>query len=193
MERSTESAGFEIDGCDLSEIVATVSEQQLEQVRSLFREYQAELAVQYRTRSLETELSTLPGVYAPPKGKLLLATVAGQPVGCVGLRPFPQDGACEMKRLYVRPTFRGEKVGKELVERVVEEARVMGYSRLRLDTHPPTMQAAVALYRRFGFQEVEPGPVEAVEGLAYMELLLTPTRSLELGSSIPADARTRSS
>jgi len=177
----------------LSEIVEAVSEQQLEQVRSLFREYQAQLPAQYRARSLEAELSTLPGVYAAPKGKLLLATVAGQPVGCVGLRPFPQDGACEMKRLYVRPTFRGGKVGNELVERVIEEARVLGHSRLRLDTHPPTMQAAVVMYRKFGFQEVEPGPVEAVEGLVYMELLLTPTRSLELGSSIPADARTRSS
>lgn len=151
-----------------------VSEQQLEQVRSLFRAYQAELPVQYRARSLETEVSTLPGMYAPPKGKLLLATVAGQPVGCVGLRPFPQEGACEMRRLYVRPTFRGGKAGKELVERVIEEARVLGYSRLRLDTHPPTMQAAVAMYRRFGFREAEPGPVEAVEGLVYMELLLQP-------------------
>lgn len=152
-----------------------VSERQVEQVRNLFREYQAELAVQYRARSLEVEISTLPGVYAPPKGKLLLAMVAGQPVGCVGLRPFLQDGACEMKRLYARPTFRGGRVGKELVERVVEEARVLGYSRVRLDTHPPTMQAAVAMYRKFGFQEVEPGPVEAVEGLMYMELLLTQT------------------
>ena len=151
-----------------------VSKQQLEQARNLFREYQAELTPQYRARSLEAELSTLPGVYASPRGRLLLATVAGQPVGCVGLRPFPQEGACEMKRLYVRPTFRGGKVGKDLVERVVEQSRALGYSRLRLDTHPPTMQAAVALYRRLGFREVEPGPVEAVEGLMYMELPLTP-------------------
>jgi len=155
--------------------VEAVSEQQLEQVRDLFREYQAELPPQYRARSLETELGTLPGVYTPPKGKLLLAMVAGQPVGCVGLRPFPWEGACEMKRLYVRPTFRGGKVGKDLVERVVKESHALGYSRLRLDTHPPTMQAAVALYRRLGFREVAPGPVEAVEGLVYMELLLRPT------------------
>ncbi len=131
------------------------------------------MTAQYRARSLEAELAKLPGVYAAPQGKLLLATVAGQPVGCVGLRPFPLAGACEMKHLYVLPTFRGGRLGKELVERVVAEARRLGYSRLRLDTHPPTMQAAVAMYRRFGFQEVEPGPVEAVEGLVYMELLLT--------------------
>ena len=106
-----------------------VSEEQLEQVRNLFREYQAELLPQYRAPSLEAELAKLPGVYAPPKGKLLLATVAGQPVGCVGLRPFPQQGACEMKRLYVRPTFRGGNVGKLLVERVVQQARALSYSR----------------------------------------------------------------
>jgi carbonic anhydrase len=159
----------------LSEIVEAVSAQQVEQVRNLFREYQAELAPQYRARSLGAELARLPGVYAPPKGKLLLASVMGQPVGCVGLRQFPLEGAGEMKHLYVRPTFRGGAVGKELVEQVVREARVLGYSRLRLDTHPPTMQAAVTMYHKLGFQEVEPGPVEAVEGLVYMELMLTAT------------------
>jgi GNAT superfamily N-acetyltransferase len=162
----------------VSEVVEAVSAEQLEQVRNLFREYQAELLPQYRARSLEDELASLPGVYAPPKGKLLLATVAGQPVGCVGLRPFPQEGTCEMKRLYVRPTFRGGKLGRLLVERAVQEARGLGYSRLRLDTHPPSMQAALAMYRDCGFQEVRPEPAEPVEGLLYMELLLTPTPAI---------------
>jgi GNAT superfamily N-acetyltransferase len=161
----------------LSEIAEAVSQQQLEQVRNLFREYRAQLAPRYRARSLETELSRLPGVYQPPKGKLLLATVLGQAVGCVGLRPFPQEGACEMKHLYVRPTFRGGKIGQALVEQVIQEARALGYSLLRLDTHPPTMQAAVTMYRRLGFQEVEPGPIEAVEGLVYMELTLMTTQT----------------
>ncbi len=127
-------------GIKVSEIVEAVSEEQLEQVRTLFREYQAELVPQYRAQSLESELAGLPGVYAPPKGKLLLATVAGQPVGCVGLRPFPQEGACEMKRLYVRPTFRGGKAGKLLVEQLVQQARALGYSRLRLG-HPSANHA----------------------------------------------------
>ena len=157
----------------MSEIAEAVSEQQLEQIRNLFREYQAELVPQYRAQSLEAQLAKLPGVYGPPQGKLLLATIAGQPVGCVGLRPFPLQGACEMKHLYVRPTFRGGKVGKDLVERTIQEARTLGCSRLRLDTHPPTMGAALAMYRKFGFREVAPGPVEAVPGLLYMELLLT--------------------
>ncbi len=163
----------------MSEIVEAASEEQLEQIRSLFREYQAQLSAQYRTRSLEAELSALPGVYAPPKGTLLLATVSGQPVGCVGLRPFPQEGACEMKHLYVRPTFRGGKVGKLLVEDAVRQARVLGYSRLRLDTHPPTMRAALAMYRNLGFREVVPDPVEPVDGLLYMELVLTPMPTAE--------------
>ena len=158
----------------MSEIVEALSERQVEQVRNLLREYHAELAQQYRPGSLEAELSALPGVYAPPKGTLLLATVAGQPVGCVGLRPFPMERTCEMKRLYVRPTFRGGTVGKDLVERALQQARALGYTRLRLDTHPPTMPAAVAMYRRLGFQEVAPDPAERVEGLLYMELLLTP-------------------
>jgi GNAT superfamily N-acetyltransferase len=158
----------------VSEIVEALSEKQIEQVRNLFREYHAELAQEYRTRGFEAEVSALPGLYAPPTGTLLLATVAGQPVGCVGLRPFPVDGDCEMKRLYVRPTFRGGTVGKDLVERVLQQARALGYTRLRLDTHPPTMPAAVAMYRRLGFKEAAPDPAEKVEGLLYMDLLLTP-------------------
>jgi GNAT superfamily N-acetyltransferase len=164
-----------VGGVNLSEIVEALSEKQIEQVRNLFREYHAELAQQYRPRGFEAELSALPGVYAPPKGTLLLATVAGQPVGCVGLRPFPWARASEMKRLYVRPTFRGGTVGKDLVNRVLQQASALGYTRLRLDTHPPTMRAAVAMYRRLGFKEVAPDPAERVEGLLYMELVLTPT------------------
>ena len=161
----------------MSEIVEALSEEQVEQVRSLFREYHAELAEQYRPRLFESELSALPGVYTPPKGTLLLATVAGQPVGCVGLRPFPLEGACEMKRLYVRAAFRSGRVGKNLVERVLQQACALGYTRLRLDTHPPTMAAALAMYRRLGFREVLPDPGERVEGLLYMELVLKPTRT----------------
>ncbi len=152
----------------MSEIVEAITAEQIEQVRSLFRQYQAELPLQLCFRSFEVE--RLPGEYGPPQGKLLLAMVSGQPAGCAGLRPFAQEAACEMKRLYVRPGFRGSKLGKELAERVLYEARALGYRRLRLDTHPPTMQAAVRMYRRLGFQEVS--PADPVEGLLYMELLL---------------------
>jgi len=157
-----------LSGRTVSEIVEAITAEQIEQVRSLFRQYRAELPLQYRFRSFESE--GLPGEYGPPQGKLLLALVSGQPAGCVGLRPFPQEATCEMKRLYVRPGFRGRKLGRELAERVLQEARALGYRRLRLDTHPPTMQAAVRMYRKLGFQEIT--PASPVEGLLYMELLL---------------------
>jgi GNAT superfamily N-acetyltransferase len=156
--------------CTLSEIVEATTRNEVEQVRQLFRQYQAELPLQLCFRSFDAELFGLPGEYGPPRGKLLLATVAGQPAGCVGLRPFPLEGACEMKRLHVRPTFRSRKLGKELAERIIKEARALGYQRLRLDTHPPTMQAAVRMYRNLGFQEVS--VVDGVQGLLYMELRL---------------------
>jgi GNAT superfamily N-acetyltransferase len=159
-----------LSGRVVSEIVEATTANEIEQVRSLFRQYQAELPLQLCFRSFDAELSGLPGAYGPPRGKLFLATVSGQPVGCVGLRPFPLEGACEMKRLYVRPTFRTRKLGRELAERVLQEARALGYRRLRLDTHPPTMQAAVNIYRSLGFRDI--AVEDGVEGLLYMEVPL---------------------
>ena len=156
----------------MSEIVEAVSPEQIEQVRTLFTEYRAELAVEPCFRTFDAEIASLPGSYAAPRGKLLLARVVGQPVGCIGLRPFPIEGSCEMKRLYVRPPFRGDKIGRELAERIVQEARRLGYRSMRLDSHPPSMGAAVKMYRRLGFVEVEPDPLEPIEGLIYMELSL---------------------
>jgi putative acetyltransferase len=161
----------------VSEIIEVTTEEQLEQARTLFGEYRAQLPVEYCSRALDAEIAGLPGEYAPPRGKLLLARVVGQPVGCVGLRPFPREGTCEIKRLYVRPGFRGDKIGRQLLNRVLLDARNLGYSFLRLDTHPPTMQAALALYRKLGFQEVTADPFEAVEGLIYMELRLAPAQT----------------
>ena len=157
----------------MSEIVEATTAEQIEQVRSLFGEYRAQLPVEYCARSFDAEIAGLPGAYSRPKGALLLATVIGQPVGCVGLRPFPREGTCEMKRLYVRPAFRAAKLGRRLVERLLQEARFAGYSSMRLDSHPPTMQTAVAMYRELGFREVRPDPLEPVEGLIYMELALS--------------------
>jgi len=156
----------------MSEIIPATTAEQIEQVRNLFAEYRAQLPVEYCFRAFDAEIAGLPGGYSPPQGMLLLAMVIGQPVGCVGLRPFPLEGACEMKRLYVRPAFRGDKLGKKLVERLLLEARRLGYSSMRLDSHPPTMQAAMEMYRKLGFREVSPEPLEAVEGLIYMELPL---------------------
>jgi putative acetyltransferase len=156
----------------VSEIVEATTPAQIEQVRALFREYRAELTLEDCFPSFDAEILDFPGVYGPPQGKLLLATVVGQPVGCVGLRPFPQPATCEMKRLYVRPAFRGGKVGRELLDHLLRVAKLMGYSVLRLDTHPPTMQAALAFYRKLGFREVAPDPLPPTDGLLYMELEL---------------------
>jgi len=154
----------------VAEIVEVATADQLENVRSLIRDYQLQLPTWLRFP--EREWRDLPGDYAVPTGALLLATADDQPVGCAGLRPFPLADACEMKRLYVVPEFRGEGLGKALIERILAIACRLKYTRLRLDTQPDSMQAAVELYRRFGFKEVaaEPGP--HVEGLSYMELLL---------------------
>jgi len=143
---------------------------QIDNVRALFREYQAQLPAPLRFP--DQEWVNLPGEYAAPEGALLVATVAGLPAGCVGLRSFPIAGASEMKRLYVRPGFRGYRLGKTLVEEVTAVARRKGYLRLRLDTHVDTVQSAVDLYRRFGFREIAPEPMTPVPGLSYMELLL---------------------
>jgi carbonic anhydrase len=154
-----------------AEITEVATTEELKEVRLLFRSYQSELAVQYRFP--DREWVSLPGEYRPPSGALLLATVAGQPAGCVGLRPFPLEGTCEMKRLYVQPRFRRDKLGGMLIERIIEVARGLNYTRMRLDTHPQTMGSAVALYRRFGFAEVSAEPMKRVEGLLYMELPLS--------------------
>jgi putative acetyltransferase len=156
----------------MPEIVQVHTEEQLQAVRAMFQEYHSELPPQIRTLHFEHEVESLPGKYASPAGALLLAIVAGQPAGCVGLRPFPGvEGACEMKRLYVRPAFRGDKLGVLLVQQIINEARTRRYRRLRLDTHPPTMQSAVALYTRFGFAVI-PDVKNAVPELVYMELKL---------------------
>ena len=153
-------------------IVEVTTPEQLEQVRNLFTEYGAQLGAEYCAKTLDAEIASLPGAYAPPKGKLLLATVVGQPVGCIGLRPFPLERTCEMKRLYVRPGFRGGKLGRELVERVLEEARRLGYASMRLDSYVPMMEAAIRMYRKFGFREVAPDPLKPIDDLIYMELKL---------------------
>jgi carbonic anhydrase len=152
------------------EIVEVRTAEELEHVRKLFRSYREGLPAYLRFP--DSEWQELPGVYSRPGGALLHATVAGQSAGCVGLRPFPLQGACEIKRLFVRPTFRRHKLGHSLMIRILDIARDLRYTRVRLDTHLATMGAAVELYRQFGFVEVPADPMHQVEGLSYMELTL---------------------
>jgi GNAT superfamily N-acetyltransferase len=138
----------------------------------MLREYRAELPTDFCFVDFDREVEGLPGDYAEPTGTLLLATVSGQPAGCVALRPFRDiQGACEMKRLYVRHSFRGDKLGALLAQHIIQEARNRGYHTMRLDTYVASMQSAIALYRRLGFSEVM--PTNPVPELLYMELDLT--------------------
>ena len=144
---------------------------QIEEARSLFREYAERLGVDLCFQGFEQELAGLPGEYAPPKGRLLLASGGGRAVGCVALRDLG-GGACEMKRLFVRPEARGSGLGRKLAEAVVAEARAAGYAVMRLDTLPQ-MREAVALYRTLGFEEIGPYRFNPVEGTLYLEKRLS--------------------
>lgn len=140
-------------------------------MRELFLEYANSMAFSLCFQSFETELAQLPGDYAPPAGRLLLATISDAPAGCVALHKIAPEGS-EMKRLYLRPRFRGQGLGKILAQRVIAEAREIGYLKLRLDTVEPMMKTAVALYRSLGFQEIAAYRSNPIEGALYMELRL---------------------
>jgi len=143
----------------------------IEEIRVLFLEYARSLGVDLAFQGFEDELAGLPGAYAPPDGRLLLARLGETVVGGVGLRPFA-PGICEMKRLYVRPAHRALKAGRALAEAVIAEARAIGYRAMRLDTLPG-MEAAQALYAALGFRDIPPYYENPIAGTRYCELDLT--------------------
>lgn len=149
-------------------LVQAQSIEQIERVRRLFQEYAAGLGVSLCFQRFDEELVTLPGVYAPPMGRLLLAVGESSDAGCVALRPL-EDGACELKRLYVRPAFRSHGLGRRMVETLVREARTVGYRVMRLDTLP-TLAPAIALYLSMGFEDIPPYNDHAIPGTRYLEL-----------------------
>ena len=141
-------------------------------VRTLFREYADGLGVDLSFQGFEEELASLPGAYARPRGRLLIAEHAGEIRGCVAMRPLGL--ACEMKRLYVRPSARGTGLGTALVAAIVAAARDSGYAAMRLDTLP-TMASARAMYAAFGFREIAPYRHNPVAGTSFLELPLAPS------------------
>ena len=151
-------------------LVQVETPQQIEEVRRLLREYEASLNVSLCFQGFEKELAELPGEYAPPRGRLLLACDGGQPAGCVALRELDEE-TCEMKRLYLRPEFRGQGAGRRLARSVIQEARTLGYKRMRLDTLA-AMREAKALYESLGFKRIEPYYQNPLPGTEFMELEL---------------------
>ncbi|MEO8573016.1 MAG: GNAT family N-acetyltransferase [Pyrinomonadaceae bacterium] len=139
--------------------------------KEIFREYEAWLGLDLCFQGFEDELKNLPGKYSPPAGRLYLAKVDGIIAGCIALRPRSSD-ICEIKRLFVREKFRGMQIGKLLIERLIEDAREIGYSAMRLDTFPPKMGKAVQLYESYGFRAIPAYYNNPNEGVLFMELKL---------------------
>jgi putative acetyltransferase len=157
-------------GAHMIAITDAAMPEQIATVRELFLEYQRWLGLDLCFQNFSAELDALPGDYAPPMGRLLLAMHNEMPAGCVALRRM-DDAMCEMKRLYVRPEFQSLGIGRALAEKIISEARATGYTRMRLDTLP-VMKRAHALYAALGFREIPPYRHNPVPGAVYMELSL---------------------
>ena len=151
-------------------IIAAHSDEQLATVRQLFVEYARSLNIDFCFQGFEQELAELPGRYGPPSGRLLLALEGDAVVGCAALRKI-DEGICEMKRLYVRPAFRGRGAGRLLVTAVLEAARECGYRLMRLDTLG-SMKEAQLLYESFGFIRTAPYYENPTAEVVFMELNL---------------------
>ena len=152
-------------------VVQAESQAQIDQAKELFLEYAQSLGFSLCFQNFDKELAGLPGDYAPPEGRLLLADYDDHLAGCVALHKL-EAGICEMKRLYLRPQFRGKDLGRALAERIIAEARQIGYQRMRLDTVGPVMKDAVAMYRKLAFKEIAPYRSNPIAGAMYMELEL---------------------
>ena len=150
------------------DIVPVAAPEHIATARWLFREYEASLGIELSFQGFAREVAELPGAYAPPAGRLFLAINDAEPAGCIALRPLG-DGVCEMKRLYVRPSARGARLGRRLAETVIREARAIGYTHMRLDTLP-SMKEAFALYQTLGFREIAPYCENPIAGTRFMEL-----------------------
>jgi ribosomal protein S18 acetylase RimI-like enzyme len=143
----------------------------IEEIKLLFREYMAELkGIDLSFQGFENELNSLPGYYSAPNGCLLIARFNETVAGCIALRKIT-DEICEMKRLFVKPEFRNYKIGKLLIDGIILEATSIGYQEMYLDSLP-TMSKAIKLYESLGFQRINPYYFNPIEGTIYMSLKL---------------------
>lgn len=163
MKQTLDNSTSEIEFCinDLTK---------LDDVKQLFTEYARSLNVDLSFQHFEEELNGLPGKYYPPQGALILAAVNGNPAGCVAMRKIT-DGVCEMKRLYVRDSYRGLGIGRQLIDVVIQQARKMNYFYIRLDTLP-TMKKAQDIYASLGFYDIDPYVYNPIKGTRFLELKL---------------------
>jgi len=152
-------------------IYETGYENDVSEVKSLFIEYAKSLNFDLCFQGFDEELTTLPGKYSPPEGIIYLAKLNDKIAGCIALRKL-EKGVCEMKRLYVRPEFRRNGIGKLLCDKLLEKARSIGYKKMRLDTISHLMKDAVKLYKSYGFYEIPAYYKNPQEGVIYMELEL---------------------
>ena len=156
------------------EIINAVSNEHYKKAAQLFSEYASSLSFDLSFQNFDEELASLPGDYIQPAGCLLLAIFRGDMAGCVALRPLSHD-ICEMKRLYVRPAFRAQGIGRALANAIIVCGSKAGYQKMRLDT-VSSMREAVLLYTSIGFREIEPYRYNPIEGAQYLELDLGITR-----------------
>ena len=152
------------------EIVEANTDDLIAKARALFEEYAASLGFDLGFQNFDQELEDFPVQYSPPAGRLFLALAENRPIGCVGLRFFAK-GVCEMKRLYVRPDFRGRKAGRLLAQAAFKAGKSIGYESMRLDTLS-SMESANTLYQSLGFRQIPPYRHNPIEGAIYMELNL---------------------
>lgn len=148
-------------------IEQVISIEDLDTVRTLLKEYWTSIGFDLTTFGFGTELDDLPGAYARPEGRLALAILSGTAVGCIAMRKFDSN-SCEMKRLFVQASARGNGVALTLIEWLLSEARSQGYSRILADTLP-TMHAALRLYERFGFKRIDPYSPNPTPGAIYLQ------------------------
>lgn len=154
----------------LLQIVSVEGAEALERLRVLLQEYWDSFGFTPCFQNFGFELAGLPGAYAPPAGRLALATLDGRPAGCIALRRI-DNSRVEAKRLYVRPEFRGQSVGRALMEWAMAEARTAGYSEMVGDTMPE-MREALALYEGMGFERIEPYSAQPTEGAIFIRIRL---------------------
>ena len=153
----------------MAELIEVGAGPAVEEVRALFLEYARSLDFNLCFQSFDSELRDLPGPYGRPEGRLILCAWDGVSAGCIAMKKL-EDNICEMKRLYVRPQFRGHQLGLKLATYLINEARHAGYARMRLDTIPSTMEHAVNLYRSLGFKVISPYYENPLSQTVYMEL-----------------------